>query len=84
MFGTGMANFSSKAIMSQMRPSIGDNTASQTTAKCDKDEIFQIKEIIREKALRTLRDEVPHSLAVYMENIEWEDNPIHIRASLIV
>ena len=50
----------------------------------DKDEIFQIKEIIREKALRILRDEVPHSIAVYMENIEWEENPVHIRASIIV
>ena len=50
----------------------------------DKDEIFQIKEIIREKVLKTLKEEVPHSIAVYMENIEWEDNPIHIRATLIV
>jgi len=50
----------------------------------DKDEIFQIKEIIREKILKTLRDEVPHSIAIYMENIEWEEKPIHIRASIIV
>lgn len=50
----------------------------------DKDEIFQIKEIIREKVLKILKEEVPHSIAVYMENIEWEENPIHIRASLIV
>ncbi len=50
----------------------------------DKDQIFQIKEIIREKLLRTLRDEVPHACAVYMENIEWESNPIQIQASIIV
>mgnify|MGYP003317885002 CR=1 FL=1 len=50
----------------------------------DKDEIFQIKEIIREKILKTLRDEVPHSIAIYMENIEWENNPIEIKASIIV
>ena len=50
----------------------------------DKDEIFQIKEIIREKVLKTLRDEVPHSIAVYVDNIAWEDNPIHIHASIIV
>ena len=50
----------------------------------DKDEIFQIKEIIREKVLKTLKEEVPHSIAVYMENIEWEENPVHIRATLIV
>lgn len=50
----------------------------------DKDEIFQIKEIIREKILKILKDEVPHSVAIYMENIEWEEKPIHIRASIIV
>ncbi len=50
----------------------------------DKDVIFQIKEIIREKVLRNLRDEVPHATAIYMDNIEWEENPIHIRASIIV
>jgi len=50
----------------------------------DKDEIFQIKEIIREKVLKTLRDEVPHSIAIYMDNIEWDKNPIHIKGSIIV
>ena len=50
----------------------------------DKDAIFQIKEIIREKVLRNLRDEVPHATAIYMDNIEWEENPVHIRASIIV
>ena len=50
----------------------------------DQDEIFQIKEIIREKALRTLRDEVPHSIAVYIDHIEWEEDPINIKASIIV
>ncbi len=50
----------------------------------DKDIIFQIKEIIREKVLRNLRDEVPHATAIYMENIEWEEDPIHIRAAIIV
>ena len=54
------------------------------TEVSDKDEIFQIKEIIREKILKTLRDEVPHSIAIYMENIEWEENPIEIKASIIV
>ncbi len=50
----------------------------------DKDEIFQIKEIIREKVLKILKDEVPHAIAIYMENIEWEQNPVHIRANIIV
>ncbi len=50
----------------------------------DKDEIFQIKEIIREKVLIQLREEVPHSIAIYLDNIEWESNPVKIFASIIV
>ncbi len=50
----------------------------------DKDIVFQIKEIIREKVLRNLRDEVPHATAVYMESIDYEENPMHIKASIIV
>lgn len=50
----------------------------------DKDEIFNIKEIIREKILKQLHDEVPHSIAIYMDHIEWEHKPIQIYASIIV
>lgn len=50
----------------------------------DQDVIFQIKEIIREKALRVLRDEVPHAIAIYVEHIDWDNDPIHIQASIIV
>ena len=55
-----------------------------TEVVTDKDEIFQIKEIIREKILKILKEEVPHSIAIYMDNIEWEHNPIQILASIIV
>lgn len=50
----------------------------------DVDVIFQIKEIIREKALNILKDEVPHSLAVYMKEIKWDENPLPIYADIIV
>ena len=50
----------------------------------DKDEIFQIKEIIREKILKQLSEEVPHSIAIYIDHIEWEHKPVQIYASIIV
>ena len=50
----------------------------------DKDEVFQIKEIIREKILKTLKDEVPHSIAIYINNIDYESKPIHISATIVV
>ena len=52
--------------------------------KSDVDVVFQIKEIIREKALYILRDEVPHSIAVYIQDIKWEENPLPIFAQIIV
>ncbi len=50
----------------------------------DKDEVFQIKEIIREKALHYLKEEVPHAVAIYVRNIEWESNPMEIDATIYV
>ena len=50
----------------------------------DQDLVFQIKEIIREKILNVLSQEVPHSIAIYMEDIAYEENPIHVKASIIV
>ena len=50
----------------------------------DKDNVFQIKEIIREKLLKMLRDEVPHCVAIFVHNVEWESEPVEIIASIIV
>lgn len=50
----------------------------------DKDEIFQIKEIIREKVLKILSQEVPHAIAIYIDNINYESKPIEILGSIIV
>ncbi|MCD8209716.1 MAG: GTPase Era [Coprobacillus sp.] len=50
----------------------------------DKDEVFQIKEIIREKALHYLKEEVPHAVAIYIRNIEWESTPLEIDATIYV
>ena len=50
----------------------------------DKDEVFQIKEIIREKVLKILKEEVPHSIAIYVNNIEHKNKEAHILATIIV
>ena len=49
----------------------------------DSDEVFLVKEIIREKLLKTLKQEVPHSAAIYMNDINWESNPLHIIISKV-
>jgi len=52
----------------------------------DKDERFMVKELIREKVLELTREEVPHSVAVLVE--EWTEKPskklVYIRALVVV
>ncbi|GAA0602207.1 GTPase Era [Virgibacillus siamensis] len=50
----------------------------------DHPERFIISELIREKALQLTREEVPHSIAVVMENIEErESDAVYIQATII-
>lgn len=45
---------------------------------------FIASEIIREKALQTTREEIPHSIATYVEDWDEEENIIHINAVILV
>ncbi len=49
----------------------------------DRSESFLIAEIIREKILYLLRDEVPHSIAVIVERIVEKENSIEVSATII-
>jgi len=44
----------------------------------------RLAELIREQALRRTRDEVPHSIAVVIEEVERDDDLVQIHASLVV
>lgn len=51
----------------------------------DQPEVFMIREIIREKYLDRLRDELPHSLAVEVRDMETRENgTLYVEAALIV
>lgn len=52
----------------------------------DRSERFVVGEIIREKALRNLSEEVPHGIAVRIDDFEERENKklIDIRASIII
>lgn len=45
---------------------------------------FYISEIIREKVLRKTREEVPHSIACYVEKKVEEDDKVIIQATIVV
>jgi len=44
----------------------------------------RLAEIVREKALAVLREEVPHSVAVVVDELERGDDLVHVRATLVV
>lgn len=51
----------------------------------DHPERFVIAEMIREKVFQLTREEVPHSVAIDVTSIKWEDNDtVHISANIIV
>lgn len=50
----------------------------------DKDASFYVSEIIREKLLKYLKEEVPHELAVRVDAIEHKSKEVYIKATIIV
>ena len=50
----------------------------------DKDNVFVISELIREKILYLTKQEIPHSVAVYVEKIEEKKDKYDIYATIVV
>ena len=50
----------------------------------DKDDAYQAKEVIREKMLHFLREEVPHQSAVVIDSIVNKDDHLKIKGRIIV
>ena len=50
----------------------------------DRDSNFMISEVIREKLLKLLKDEVPHDLAVRVDEVKSKKEAVYIRATIIV
>lgn len=49
----------------------------------DKSERFMVCEIIREKALLFLQDEIPHGIGVYIQSMQDEPNLVRIEADIV-
>lgn len=50
----------------------------------DKDPSFQAREVIREKLLHFLRDEIPHSAAVKITRLQLKDDGYYVNATIIL
>ena len=78
-------NFGIKEIKDAVEPLLsGDFPFYPTDQYTDKDLRFQAKEIIREKILRFLKEEVPHSSAVRITSFTYKNNAYYIEAEIIV
>ena len=53
-------------------------------AVTDKDSSFFVSEVIREKLLKLLKEEVPHNLAVRVDEIKHKSESVMIHATIIV
>ncbi len=50
----------------------------------DKDAAFYVAEIVRQKALKFLQEEIPHELAVRVDDIKHKKEAVYIKATIIV
>ncbi len=78
-------NFGLKEIKEAILPLLsGDMPFYPTDMLTDKDKSFQAKEIIREKMLHFLRDEIPHSSAVKIDKFTRGDKGLVLKATLVL
>lgn len=82
---SAIENFGIDTILSKVKGVIKEGpryfAEDQVT---DKDSNFMISEVIREKLLKLLKDEVPHDLAVRVDEIKSKSEAVYIRATIIV
>ena len=78
-------NFGLKEIKEAVIPLLsGDMPFYPHDVYTDKDESYQAKEVIREKMLHFLRDEIPHSSAVKIDSFKQTKDGLKIRATIIL
>ena len=78
-------NFGIKEIKEAVLPSLSSEVAFYPEEMItDKSKEFQAKEIIREKMLHFLKEEVPHSSAVSIRSFEDKRGAYYIEAAIIV
>lgn len=82
---SAIENFGIDTLLEKIKPLIKDGPRYfEKDAVTDKDPSFLVSEIIREKLLNILKDEVPHNLAVRVDKIRNSKDKCVIDATIIV
>lgn len=78
-------NFGLKEIKEAVIPLLsGEMPYFPSDMITDKDMSYQAKEVIREKMLHFLRDEIPHSSAVKIDSLKQKEDGLEIIATIIL
>lgn len=82
---SAIENFGIDTLLSKIKPLIKDGPRYfEKDAVTDKDPSFFVSEVIREKLLLLLKDEVPHNLAVRVDSIKNQKEKCVIQSTIIV
>ena len=82
---SAIENFGLDTLLDEIKSVIKDGPRYfDADALTDKDSSFFVSEVIREKLLKLLKEEVPHNLAVRVDEIKHKSESVMIRATIIV
>lgn len=82
---SAIENFGIDTLLSKIKPLIKEGPRYfEKDAVTDKDPSFFVSEVIREKLLLLLKDEVPHNLAVRVDSIKNQKEKCVIQSTIIV
>lgn len=76
--------FNKDELLNQIIKRLPEGPKYYPDANVLKDDVFYTKEIIREKVLYLLNEEVPHNIAVYIKDIKRKKESMLIDANIIV
>lgn len=76
--------FNKEELLNQIIKRLPEGPKYYPDANVLKDDVFYTKEIIREKILFLLNEEVPHNIAVYIKDIKHKKESMLIDANIIV
>ncbi len=82
---SAIENFGIDSLLEKIRSLMKEGPRYfEKDAITDKDPSFFVSEVIREKLLKLLKDEVPHNLAVRVDDIKNQKDKCIIRSTIIV
>lgn len=82
---SAIENFGIDVLLEQIKSILQDGPRYYPEDQItDKDAAFFVSEVIREKLLKLLKEEVPHNLAVRVDEIKHKAEACYIRSTIIV